>query len=63
MTIVDTIKKETAGDLERAAVIDGDREVTYGELFALVEKVACELGIGAIPEIGAETQLIEGHGR
>jgi len=49
MTIVDTIKEETAGHLERVAVIDGDREITYGELLALVEEVACELekrGVG-----------------
>jgi long-chain acyl-CoA synthetase len=50
MNIVDTIRAETAGYAEKAAVIDGNREVSYGELFTLVEGVARELelcGIGA----------------
>lgn len=43
MNIVDLIKDETAGQLEARAVIDGDREVSYGELFAWVDDAAREL--------------------
>ncbi|MHC4946354.1 MAG: class I adenylate-forming enzyme family protein, partial [Planctomycetota bacterium] len=43
MTIADTIKAENAGHPEKIAVIDDDREITYGELFALVEDVARQL--------------------
>jgi long-chain acyl-CoA synthetase len=49
MNIVDTIKAEIPGYLEKAAVIDGDRQVTYAELLALVDGVASELksrGVG-----------------
>jgi len=43
MNIVEIIRRETAGQLERTAIIDGSREVTYGGLFALVDEVAREL--------------------
>lgn len=49
MNIVDVIKTETAGYLGKAAVVEGDREVSYGELFALVDEAARELrsrGVG-----------------
>jgi long-chain acyl-CoA synthetase len=49
MNIFDVIKEETAGHLENAAVIDGDRQLSYGDLFASVGEVARELkthGIG-----------------
>ena len=49
MNIFDVIKEETAGHLEDAAVVDGDRQLSYGDLFASVGEVACELktlGIG-----------------
>ena len=49
MNIFDVIKEETVGQLENAAVIDGDRELSYGDLFASVSEVARELkarGIG-----------------
>ena len=43
MNIVDTIRNETNSFWEKAAVIDGDRQISYGELFASVDKVAAEL--------------------
>jgi long-chain acyl-CoA synthetase len=43
MNIFDTIRAENAGRLERAAVVDGESRVSYGELFALVDRVAAEL--------------------
>jgi hypothetical protein len=33
MNILDVIREETAGHLENAAVIDGDHQVSYRELF------------------------------
>jgi long-chain acyl-CoA synthetase len=49
MNIYDVIRKETAGHLENAAVMDGDREISYRELFATAEEIARDLqsiGIG-----------------
>ena len=43
MNIYDAIRRETAAHLENAAVIDGDREVSYRELFALAEEIAFAL--------------------
>ena len=43
MNIVTTIKNETSGCLEKAAVIDGDRKFSYGDLFAAVDCAAAEL--------------------
>ncbi|GAF89812.1 unnamed protein product, partial [marine sediment metagenome] len=49
MNICDVIREETAAHLENAAVIAGERHVSYGELFAAVDDVARELnscGVG-----------------
>jgi long-chain acyl-CoA synthetase len=49
MTIVETMRRETARHLEKTAIVEGDRGVSYGELFALVDEVARELtsrGVG-----------------
>jgi long-chain acyl-CoA synthetase len=49
MNIFDVIKEETAGRLENIAVIDGDRQLSYGDFSSSVREVACELktcGIG-----------------
>jgi long-chain acyl-CoA synthetase len=43
MNIYAVIREETAAHLEHAAVIDGDRRVSYGELFLLVDALAREL--------------------
>jgi long-chain acyl-CoA synthetase len=43
MNVFDTIRAENAGRLESVAVVDGERRVSYGELFALVDRVAGEL--------------------
>ncbi len=43
MNIYAVIREETAGLLERAAVIEGDRTVSYGELFRLVDAITHEL--------------------
>ncbi len=43
MNIVTTIKNETSGCLEKAAVIDGNRKFSYGDLFAAADCAAAEL--------------------
>jgi long-chain acyl-CoA synthetase len=43
MNIYAVIREETAGHLEHAAVVDGDRQVSYGDLFLLVDALAREL--------------------
>ena len=43
VNIYDTIRKEAADHLGNAAVIDGERQVSYAELFATVDAVAHEL--------------------
>ena len=43
MNIVTSIKNETSGCLEKAAVIDGGRKFSYGDLFAAVDCAAAEL--------------------
>jgi len=48
MNIVQTIKNETSGCLEKAAVIDGDRKFSYGDLFAAVDCAAAELSAQGI---------------
>jgi len=40
MNILDAIQSETAAHLERAAVIDGDRQLSYRELLWLVDEAA-----------------------
>jgi long-chain acyl-CoA synthetase len=43
MNIFDAIRREASAHLEKAALVDGEREVSYRELFALVEAAAAEL--------------------
>lgn len=43
MNIVDVIKSETKKYRKKIAVIDGNKQVSYGELFSAVEKLAAEL--------------------
>ena len=43
MNVVNRIKKETTGRIDKPAVIDDNRKVTYGELFRAVDKIAIEL--------------------
>ncbi|MDO9464308.1 MAG: class I adenylate-forming enzyme family protein [bacterium] len=43
MNIVDVIKSETKKLQKKIAVIDGNKQVSYGELFASVEKLTDEL--------------------
>ena len=43
MNIVTTIKNETSGCLEKAAVIDGDRKLSYSRLFDAVNSASAEL--------------------
>ena len=43
MNIVRTIKIETTDYQGKTAIIDGDRQISYGELFANVDEAAVEL--------------------
>jgi len=43
MNLVDKIKTETAKHSEKTAVIDGARNISYGELFKSIDKVASDL--------------------
>ena len=43
MNIVDVIKSETKKLQKKTAVIDGNKQISYCELFAAVEKLAAEL--------------------
>jgi non-ribosomal peptide synthetase component E (peptide arylation enzyme) len=57
MNIYDVIREETAGRVEKAAVVDGGRQVSYEELFTAVDETArelnaCGLGPSPIPSPG-----------
>lgn len=43
MNIVELIKKETAGYLNKLAVIDGTKKISYRQIFSTVDKIASEL--------------------
>lgn len=43
MNIVETIKKETVNFLNKDALIEGENQISYGDLLATVESVASEL--------------------
>jgi non-ribosomal peptide synthetase component E (peptide arylation enzyme) len=43
MNIVEVIRSEAGDHLEGVAVIDGDRQISYRELFSAVDEVAVEL--------------------
>jgi long-chain acyl-CoA synthetase len=50
MNIFDTIKEENASHLNKAAVVDGERQVSYADLFSSVDEIASELqscGVGS----------------
>jgi len=43
MNVVQKIREETAGYRNKSAIVDGDRRISYGDLFPVVDKVAAIL--------------------